>query len=363
MVGGVVSWPLVSIVVPTYNRRGSLSRLLNALTQQTYPAEKVEVVVVDDGSTDGTPAAVKQLRFGYSLEIIEQAHAGPAAARNLGAAHARGPLILFLDDDVVPVPELIAAHVASHPTDAGSRTVVIGPMSPPVDWPRPAWVRWEEKKLDIQYRAMLAGLYPCTARQFYTGNASLARALLLECGGFDPSYKRAEDVELGYRLRDRGARFIFNPYADVKHYAARSFRSWCHTPYQYGRYDVLMARDKGQPTLRQATEEFHGRHPLNRVLLRLFAGHRRTSSLVAGLLGGLARVMDRVGARQTAAHALSAVFNLLYWQGAAEELGDRGALWRAIDAGQPDRALARIQAEAPAELAAALNEDSTTNER
>jgi hypothetical protein len=210
---------------------------------------------------------------------------------------------------------------------------------PPDDWPRPAWVRWEEQKLQVQYRAMLAGVYACTARQFYTGNASLSLALFMEAGGFDVTYRRAEDVELGYRLRDRGARFIFNAYADVEHYATRTFTSWRHTPYQYGRYDVLMAHHKGQATLEQAAAEFYERHPLNRALLRACVGRRRASWTAVAVLSGLARTVAHLGAHDLAAHALSAVFNLLYWQGASDELGGRRAVWRAIEAGraQPTR--------------------------
>src|ERR1700730_17365864 len=104
----------VSIVVPTYNRRASLARLLHALDQQTYPNSEFEVVVVDDGSADGTVEFVQQRHAEFALRVIEQAHAGPAAARNLGVQEALGALILFLDDDVVPAPTLIEEHVTTH---------------------------------------------------------------------------------------------------------------------------------------------------------------------------------------------------------------------------------------------------------
>ena len=72
-----------------------------------------------------------------------------------------------------------------------------------------AWIRWEEEMLEVQYQAMLSGEYPCTPRQFYTANASLSRDRFLEVGGFDGTFKRAEDVEMAYRMRDRGASFVF----------------------------------------------------------------------------------------------------------------------------------------------------------
>src|SRR5215470_9827202 len=116
----------VSIVVPTYNRRASLQRLLEALVHQTYARSDFEVIVVDDGSTDGTVEFARTTDFGYQVRVIEQEHSGPAAARNRGVTEAHGELIVFLDDDVVPVDGLLAQHVADHAPDP--KLVVIGPM-------------------------------------------------------------------------------------------------------------------------------------------------------------------------------------------------------------------------------------------
>jgi glycosyltransferase involved in cell wall biosynthesis len=76
--------PLVSIVVPSYNRRDGLGRLLDALARQTYPLDGFEVVVVDDGSTDGTAEYLAALRPAFPFRFLQQANQGPAAARNLG---------------------------------------------------------------------------------------------------------------------------------------------------------------------------------------------------------------------------------------------------------------------------------------
>src|SRR5947209_6149687 len=109
-----MSQPLLSIVVPTYNRSNSLRRLLLAIEEQTYPNDRFEVLVVDDGSTDGTPDILRHLVVRFALRLIEQAHGGPSAARNLGVANAGGELIVFLDDDVVPLPDLLLEHARSH---------------------------------------------------------------------------------------------------------------------------------------------------------------------------------------------------------------------------------------------------------
>jgi len=329
--------PLLSVVVPTYNRRAGLERLLLALAEQTFAADQFEVIVVNDGSLDGTERLLAALETPYRLRVVDQTNAGPAAARNVGVRRAEGRLIVFLDDDVVPVPELLAAHVEAH-GDADD-LVVVGPMSPPTDAPRSVWVRWEERQLLKQYDAMERGAYPCTPRQFYTGNASVARARLLAAGGFDARFKRAEDVELAFRLWALGARFLFEPAADVLHYASRSFRSWMRTPYQYGRYDVVMSREKGINTFEIACYEFERRHVWNRRLARACVGRfwRRPATLGLFLAAVTA---DAIGLDNAASFALSAIFNLQYWQGASDELGGPSPVWNAV--AEPSRVAALL---------------------
>jgi glycosyltransferase involved in cell wall biosynthesis len=329
--------PALSVVVPTYNRRDGILRLLTALAEQSYPADQFEVVVVNDGSTDGTAEALAQFAAPYRLRVLEQANAGPAAARNAALHQADGRLIVFLDDDVVPGPDLLAVH-ASVQGDADD-LVVVGPMYPPTDWPRSVWVRWEERQLLKQYDAMDRGQYACTPRQFYTGNASAPRALLLRAGGFDPRFKRAEDVELAFRVWAMGARFHFEPSADVLHYAARSFKSWLRTPYQYGCYDVVMGREKGINTFELACWEFERRHAWSRRLTRACVGRFWRRPAIAGLFVA-ATVADRIGLEQGAAFALSAIFNLQYWQGASDELGGPTPVWSAV--AEPSRVWALL---------------------
>jgi glycosyltransferase involved in cell wall biosynthesis len=321
--------PDVSIVVPTYNRCAGLERLLRALAAQAYPLSRFEVVVVDDGSTDATSELLRTIETPYVLRSLTQANSGPSVARNQGVQCARGSLILFLDDDVVPVPELVAAHVAAHGDDPDM--VVTGPMSPPPSgWPQPAWDRWDALQLQKQYQAMLTGLFSCTQRQFFTANASLRRRMLLEAGGFDPDFKRAEDMELAWRLTRCGARFVFEPRADVVHYAARRFASWRHAAYLYGRYDVLMEREKAIPVFSIACRELHHRHLANRWLTRLCVGRRRLSNITVLGLAGAVHVADSVGADRVASLALSSIFNVQYWQGASDELGGPDRLWQAV---------------------------------
>lgn len=319
--------PRVSVVIPTFERRASLARLLAALDAQTGETP-FEVIVVDDGSRDDTKAWLGTISPPYPLRVLAQTNRGPAEARNRGVDEARGDVIVFFDDDVVPATDALSVHAAAHGT-ARDR-VVIGPMLPPASWRRPSWVRWEEQKLLVQYQAMSSGLYPCTYRQFFTGNASVRRDRLLEVGGFDPSFVRAEDVELGYRLSRDGLRFTFEPAARVWHYASRSLPAWKRTPLRYGRADVAMYRDKGQETIAFAYREVANRHPLARALIRVCLGSTLRSNVAATALTSVVRVADALRAYSLASVSLSALFHVLYWQGVCDEAGGRRQLRRAL---------------------------------
>src|SRR5215813_890124 len=103
----------VSVVIPTYNRVAQIVRVLEGLERQIYPLDQFEVVVVSDGSTDGTNEYLNTISTPLRLVVVTQPNQGVAAARNQGVACATGKIVLFVDDDVVPVPQLIAEHLRS----------------------------------------------------------------------------------------------------------------------------------------------------------------------------------------------------------------------------------------------------------
>src|SRR5262245_33713617 len=104
----------ISVVVPTYNRVERLRHVIAALESQSYPRNDYEVIVVSDGSNDGTHAYLEALRSTMRLRWFSQSNRGPAAARNAGVDKAVGELIAFIDDDVVPEAGLLAEHVRAH---------------------------------------------------------------------------------------------------------------------------------------------------------------------------------------------------------------------------------------------------------
>jgi len=310
----------VSIVIPTYNRLTRLRQVIEALHQQDYDADSFELVVVSDGSEDGTNEYLQTLETPFALKVYLAPNGGPASARNRGLSQASGDYILFLDDDVVPVPSLISEHMAWH--NIHEDVAVIGPMVTPPDYRPSPWVRWMHDRLAEQYEAMTEGLWQPTARQFYTGNASIARRHLVESGGFDPTFKRAEDVELAYRLLERGLRFLFNPRAIGYHYEKRSYASWQAIANAYGRNDVIFSQEKGQQWLLDTMQrEFETRNPLQRWLIRLCLDRSFLSRLVSEGCRLTGSLSARLNLSFLQRFAYSTIFNLQYYQGAANALG------------------------------------------
>ncbi|MEO0495002.1 MAG: glycosyltransferase, partial [Actinomycetota bacterium] len=278
-----------------------------------------EIVIVSDGSTDGTDERIPD-RVTDEIRFVTQENGGPAVARNTGIAASTGELLVFIDDDVVPEPGCVRTHVEAHDA-ADGRLVVIGPLLTPTSVELSPYVTWEQRMLYKQYDAMAEGRYGATARQFYTGNASMPRSLLEEFGGFDAAFRRAEDVELGYRLGAAGVPFAFQPDAEAYHFAERSFESWIDIAASYGRNDVIFWRDGGQSWLvPRVRAEFRSRHLLNRWFTRLGVRVPAVGRLVERVTK---TVVERDGGADSALgqRLLSAVYNLRYYSALVDELG------------------------------------------
>jgi GT2 family glycosyltransferase len=326
--------PRLTVVVPTYNRRAQLDRVLRSLAAQRLD-EPFDVIVVSDGSTDDTDEYLRSDRVPLPVRALRQENAGPSAARNLGIEHVTTDLVLFVDDDVAADPNLVAAHLRAHERH-GEQAVVIGPMLNPPDHEMTSWVAWEQAMLAKQYSAMNRGLYSATARQFYTGNASLRTAHLTKLGGFDPTFRRAEDVELAFRLDDHGLRFHFEEDAVGYHYAERTYESWREIAAIYGRNDVKFARDLHRTQLyRWISTGYRRHHPAVRWLAM-----KATRSPVwreRSLLGLQRLVSAHPGRfrRRIVRYALSGVYAIEYHCGVADELGSADAFSRVVRAEAP----------------------------
>jgi glycosyltransferase involved in cell wall biosynthesis len=309
----------LSVVIPTYNRRARLERVLAALEKQTGVSGDFEVVVVDDGSSDGSSEWLATRRASYALRSLKLPNGGPARARNAGIDAAAGEIVLFIDDDVEPTPSLVAEHLRSH--DAERDVVVIGPLASLPRYEQP-WVAWEQAKVEAQYDAMSRGRFEPTFRQFWTGNASVERRHLLAAGKFDPAFLRAEDVELGLRLTNLGLKFRFNANARGLHHAERSLASWEGVQSSYGRLEVEIFGKLGEAELLDILADNWSRvHPSIRTIVVGCIGNPALHSALKKLLHGHLELARRVPVPLMADKACSLLANLMYWQASTAALG------------------------------------------
>ena len=204
----------VSVVIPTYNRQPILEKCLAALEQQLISGtavERYEVVVVDDGSTDGTPDWLRQnaARFPH-VRLIEQVHGGPAEGRNRGVDQAHGDVIVFIDSDLVVTPVFLAMHAAALQRSwrrTGDRLCfTYGAVINTANFEQPTAERHKLRDLSWAY--------------FATGNVAIDRSVLEQSGLFDTGFRLYgwEDLELGERLRRMNVRLIKCPEAVGYHW-------------------------------------------------------------------------------------------------------------------------------------------------
>ncbi|MYT27646.1 MULTISPECIES: glycosyltransferase [unclassified Streptomyces] len=225
----------ISVVIPAYRARDVLELCLLSLARQSLEAQhSSEVIVVDDGSADGTDRMVAGLPSGLDLRYVyapRSAASGRARARNLGLARAAGDLVVLLDADQVVAPTFLAEHARAHAGDDGA--VVVGRRfqlgDGPVDRERlryefsfealPPVVRGDEREPVLEaFDCELADLE--TAWHYlWACNASVRRRHLVAAGGFDEAFVGwgLEDSELGYRLTRRGLRLRYAPEAGAYH--------------------------------------------------------------------------------------------------------------------------------------------------
>jgi glycosyltransferase involved in cell wall biosynthesis len=193
----------------TYNRAALLARVLDACFEQTVGDDAYELVVVDDGSTDETPQVIDQARARATctFTVVTQPNSGLAKARNAGIARARAQRIVFIDDDVLPLPNFVEEHLSAAERHRGE--IVRGgaiEVTSPDDLPPPIW-----------------SIKNYSGNYFWTTNVSVPLATIRGIGGFDESFAEYgwEDIDVGLRLRASGVRAVFHPRALVYHVKPR----------------------------------------------------------------------------------------------------------------------------------------------
>jgi glycosyltransferase involved in cell wall biosynthesis len=195
---------------------------LQALNAQTVGADQYEVVIVDDGSTDGTTEQIAALidKSVLNVSFFRQDHKGPAAARNLGIREACGELVLFIGDDIIATPTLLGEHLAWHDKYPEKNVAVLGYVTWSPEIEITPFMRWLENGGPQFKYWSINDSENVSWRHLYTANISFKRRFLLDNGLFDEDFPYAsyEDTELGYRLQQRGLCIVYKKQAVGYHY-------------------------------------------------------------------------------------------------------------------------------------------------
>ncbi len=223
--------PRFSVVIPTHDRREALERTLHGYGRQAPGTPPFEVLVVDDGSRDGTGEWLSGWRSDrFPLHVERQANRGPAAARNRALARASGELVLFTGDDIEPAPDLLLRHHAAQDGLQNGTVAFFGR----IDWPRALSTTATMRHVSGRGAQQFSFHYlrdgdEYDYRHFYTSNVSLPRRLLeREAGPFSEDFPAAafEDAELAFRLARHGLKLRYLAPALAwhwHHYDARAF--------------------------------------------------------------------------------------------------------------------------------------------
>lgn len=228
---------IISIIIPTYNRTDILIKTLRALNNQSYNLEKVEVIVVDDCSPANPEEDILKLITKYRLRFFrETGNIGQGRIRNRAIKLAEGEYILFMGDDTIPQDNFLREHMKLH--DKSSGIAVLGRVlwAPEL---RNEFMNYIEK---IQFHYHTIKDRNNVKLHFYTSNISLGKKWFdeEEYSGKFRNYG-LEDLELGYRLENKGLRVVYNPDAVVYHHHTYSFEQFCARMKNVGISAVIFA--------------------------------------------------------------------------------------------------------------------------
>lgn len=225
-----------SVIVPVYNGAAVIGRCLDALASQTVVSDQFEIIVVDDGSHDGTAERVECWAAQHratQLTLVRQAQAGPAAARNRGADIAQAPLLLFTDADCQPTAGWVEALLAGFALP----NQPAGLMGAYVSRQRSLAARFAQLEFEDRYQRM-ARADPVDFVATYS--AAFRRDVFMAEGGFDTRYIQNEDVEFSYRLSEAGYRIDFVPEAQVYHWHTRTWPDYATTKAMRGYWRTIV---------------------------------------------------------------------------------------------------------------------------
>lgn len=233
-----------SIVIPAYNAEKLLPECLRSLADQTIPSDQYEIIVVDDGSTDGTARVAASFP---GVRVVSQKNQGPAAARNLGAKEARAEIILFTDSDCVPENDWMERMLGPFEVDPK----LAGDKGRYLTRQRGLAARFVQAEYQDKYRL----LEKHREIDFIdTYSAGFRRETFLRYGGYDTSFPVAcaEDVELSFRMSNGGERMVYVPDAIVYHHHPDRWSAYFRKKYKFAYWRMLAVRKNPNKVLKDS---------------------------------------------------------------------------------------------------------------
>jgi glycosyltransferase involved in cell wall biosynthesis len=323
-----------TVVIATYNRGKLLARLLQNLADQDLRDPQTgrpgfDVVLVDDGSREPAREVLAGESFPFRIELLEQANAGQAAARDRGIRAASGDVIVIIDDDMEIPPGFLSAHLARHQAGA---TLVLGSIRHPPDPDStfPLFVRFLAWKLEQQQEAMRQGERPRGA-SLCTGNVSFRRADYLAVGGFDRALKQSEDRDLGIRLELGGAKIVFGEDAYTLHHSDHtSLEKHLGRAFRYGIYDSRIADKYPQVSYVDPWRFLFLVNPISRPFLLAAATSPRVGAVLSRAAMRVSESLADRGLETIALRGTTLVYGLEYFRGVREEAGSLGNAMRRL---------------------------------
>lgn len=264
----------ISVVVPTYNRCRVLEKSLATIFAQDLSPSEYEVIVVVDGSTDGTAESLRKLRTDRCLRVLDRPHRERSAARNDGWRAANAPLVLFLDDDILCEPGMLRAHLAVQKRRGPA--VVKGAVGAAPHCSPSLVTDWMFEHCNDWVLDMGTDLrVPWPRYTTVMANTSVPRSALEQAGGYDESLCTREATELALRLGKLGMPFYYAPEAAGWHYLTKDVRAIIRDATLYGAEEVRVCRQHPEyrpfSTLASARSGPLWRRALRRVVVRFGA--------------------------------------------------------------------------------------------
>jgi GT2 family glycosyltransferase len=309
---------VISVVMPTVGRRDSVLRALDALARQDIPSEEFEVVVSVDGPSAETVRALESYRAPYALHVVTGPRRGRAGACNAAIERATGDVLVILDDDMEPAPGCLRIHGSHHKSDAD--VCVMGGVPIRVGAHSPSATRYMAWKFDRHLAKLAQPGHEFALRDFYSGNTSLRRDVLLDAGRYDEAYTMYgnEDLELSLRLRSAGVQLVYDGDALAYQHYEKGLRGLVRDTVEKGKTAVLLGRSYpdafDQLQLARYDDTWPAWRAVRNVLLRV---GRRWGGISATVLLG-ARIVERTPAARPLFYVL--LLDYFYWVGVQSEL-------------------------------------------